>query len=99
MEVGGEGGFISLSGCTKGGLTAGNIIKKRIETNSEFKEKTLATLHNNMKNVWKTPEMVKKILTNLELGRGKHSEKYKKRLSSIKKGTGIGQSNSYIDFL
>jgi hypothetical protein len=96
LKVGGEGGlgFVSLSACTKGGLIAGNIIKKRIESDSEFREKTLATLHNNMKNIWKTPEIAKKILTNLELGRGKHSEEYKKKLSSIKKGTGMGQSNS-----
>ena len=94
LVIGGEGGFISLSGCTKGGQISGNLTKERMNCDSEFREKTLKILRENVKNIWKNPEKAKKMLINLELGRGKHTEEYKKNLSSIRKGTGVGSSNS-----
>jgi len=38
LKEGGDGGFISLEACTKGGLMAGKIQKEKIESNPEYRE-------------------------------------------------------------
>ena len=38
LKEGGDGGFISLSACTKGGQIAGKIQKEKIESNPKYKE-------------------------------------------------------------
>lgn len=88
LVAGGYGGFISKEGCTKGGKVSGDIIKKRLETNEEFKLKHKA----NFASIVKKAREEDKYPNNSFKGKT-HSNETKK-LMSEKAQERIGIANS-----
>ncbi len=84
LVVGGEGGFISLSACTKGGLILQNKFKGSVEQKEwsgrgGSKTFNLYGIPKNLKQDWKGRE---------------HTEETKNKMSEAKKGKNIGSENS-----
>jgi hypothetical protein len=92
LVVGGQGGFISLSACTKGGNIACTVSHKI--TWGRDREKNLKRISEEAKNRAKDPTHKAKLLHNLSLRPKQHSEETKKKMSDSSKGKGKGNSNS-----
>jgi hypothetical protein len=89
LVIGGQGGFISLEGVKKGGITSGNLHKERLITDIEYSNKHKKNASDNLKKLicagkikpfnWKGHQ---------------HTEESKQLMSETSKGMGVGETNS-----
>lgn len=84
--VGGTGGFISLTGAIKGGKVSGDIIKKRIESDEDFKLKYQLNLISIVNKACEEGKYSKN-----KFRKEKHSEETKQKM---RKSKNVGSSNS-----
>ena len=89
LVAGGNGGFISVEGYKKGAKKMNEIINKRKKDDKEFAEKCNLAVSKSLKQRHKEG----KIKYNTFSGKN-HSDETKQKMSEIRKGKGIGESNS-----
>lgn len=94
LMVGGQGGYVNEKHYKLTSKIGGDIHKKRLENDDEYRTKTLKTLRDGSKKMWGNSEMREKLLKNIDWVGRTHSDETKKLLSDIKKGKGEGEKNS-----
>lgn len=86
---GGTGGFISDEQQRHRSICAGKALANKIKTDSVFREKHKKQVSKNMTNLHRQGKI------NYNTFEGKcHSEETKQLISEVKKGTGVGETNS-----
>jgi hypothetical protein len=87
--VGGQGGFISIEGCTKGGVIAAKIHVDRIKNDSEYREKHILRFSEKVKKLWRDG-----VLKQHDFRGGKRKEETKRKISETNKIKQKGILNS-----
>jgi hypothetical protein len=92
LVVGGEGGYISIEGCRKGGNNAYKNLNYVVWTiNGDENRKNISVLSKERFKIKKYRDI---ILKNLNWNGRKHTIETKNLISEIKKGVGLGETNS-----
>tara|TARA_R110000851_G_scaffold131429_7_gene265438 strand:- start:9476 stop:10108 length:633 start_codon:yes stop_codon:yes gene_type:complete len=89
LKVGGQGGFHSLSACTKGAIATCKILNERFKNDEEYRNKISTMFSNRMKKLHRDG----KIRYGCFEGKT-HSEESKQKISESMKGKGKGENNS-----
>ena len=89
LVVGGQGGFISIEGATKGGLTSGNIHKNKLINDVEYLKERQKISSKTIKESFKNGK-----IKSFNWKGYQHTEESKKLMSKSSKGMGIGETNS-----
>jgi len=92
LKTGGDGGFVNLSACTKGGHARAKSTNRIMW--DENPEKYFEIFSTRMKKTWEDPEYREKMLKVINWEGREHSEETKQKMSETKKGTGTGKTNS-----
>ena len=90
LKAGGNGGYFNKEHYKKTSKICGDIHSKRMKNDLEYRIKTIKTLSENLEKARKEGKY--KGIQNFK--DKKHSDRTKKLLSEIKKGTGTGKTNS-----
>lgn len=93
LMVGGQGGFVSLSACTKGGYARAKSTNRIMWV--ENREKYVESYSKYNRDRWKNDPIYRdKMLKVINWKGRKHSDETKEKMSEMRKGNGIGNTNS-----
>lgn len=91
LMVGGKGGFISDEQQRERSIIANKILNEKLKNDKEFYENFKLKISDGAK---KSYQDGRKKINFYDWNGKKHTEETKKKMSEIKKGTGIGEKNS-----
>ncbi len=90
LVVGGQGGFISLEGVKKGGVTSNLILQERLK-DEEYKKVWISKISKSVKEFYGD---TRNGIVFYDRTGILHTDEIKKQISETKKGTGTGETNS-----